>query len=159
MHVDPISSQSPIPHRSDSKRTATSLPGHSATRAITEVFASTRPYPTWWSELDDSRVLRRRKSFGDCILERNLCFVDTPGYSIDGRASETNDAIVNYVEAQLRRVTSASDLKDGDFMNFLTGNGGPQVDVVLFMFSRSGLFPLLCLLSAEMLSANAPEQT
>lgn len=25
-------------------------------------------------------MLRRRKSLGDSVLERNLCFVDTPGY-------------------------------------------------------------------------------
>lgn len=51
------------------------------TTQITEVYASTKPYPEWWSELDDSRVLRRRKSIDEAVLERNICFVDTPGYS------------------------------------------------------------------------------
>lgn len=50
------------------------------TLQITEVYASTRAYPAWWSDLEESRVLRRRKSMGDSVLERNLCFVDTPGY-------------------------------------------------------------------------------
>ena len=51
-----------------------------STLQITEVYASTRAYPAWWSDLEESRVLRRRKSLGDSVLERNLCFVDTPGY-------------------------------------------------------------------------------
>lgn len=50
------------------------------TTQITEVYASTRAYPAWWSDLEESRILRRRKSLGDSVLERNLCFVDTPGY-------------------------------------------------------------------------------
>ena len=47
---------------------------------ISEIFASTKPYPDWWNELDEYQVTRRRKSFGDGVLERNICFVDTPGY-------------------------------------------------------------------------------
>lgn len=50
------------------------------TSQITEIYASTKPYPEWWSEGDDFGVLRRRKSLGDAVLDRNICFVDTPGY-------------------------------------------------------------------------------
>lgn len=50
------------------------------TTQITEIYASTKAYPSWWAEVDESKVLRRRKSMGDSVLERNLCFVDTPGY-------------------------------------------------------------------------------
>lgn len=50
------------------------------TGQITEIYASTKPYPEWWSEIDDFQVLRRRKSLGDSVLDRNICFVDTPGY-------------------------------------------------------------------------------
>lgn len=55
---------------------------HDATTHITEVYASTRAYPSWWSELEDGKVLRRRRSSvaGDSVLERNICFVDTPGW-------------------------------------------------------------------------------
>ena len=52
----------------------------SGTSQITEIYASTKPYPEWWSEGDDFGVLRRRKSLGDAVLDRNVCFVDTPGY-------------------------------------------------------------------------------
>lgn len=47
---------------------------------ITEIYASTKPYPEWWSEVDDLSVLGRKKSMGDAVLDRNICFVDTPGY-------------------------------------------------------------------------------
>jgi hypothetical protein len=50
------------------------------TTQITEIYASTKPYPEWWSDLDDLSVLKRRKSLGDTVLDRNICFVDTPGY-------------------------------------------------------------------------------
>lgn len=53
--------------------------GGTRTKKITEIYASTKPYPEWWSEVDDLMVLRRRKSLGDAVLDRNVCFVDTPG--------------------------------------------------------------------------------
>lgn len=54
--------------------------GDVATGSIAEIYASTKPYPEWWSEIDDFKVLQRRKSLGDAVLDRNICFVDTPGY-------------------------------------------------------------------------------
>lgn len=88
VHVDPIL-PSPIsliprnidspPGRRGSRRQASR--SDVGTSQITEVFASTKPYPEWWSELDDSRILKRRKSIEDAVLDRNICFVDTPGYS------------------------------------------------------------------------------
>lgn len=88
VHVDPIapSSMAVIPRntsfspgRRGSRRQASK--SDISTCQITEVFASTKPYPEWWSELDGSQILRRRKSVGDAVLDRNICFVDTPGYS------------------------------------------------------------------------------
>jgi hypothetical protein len=84
VHVDPLST-TPVSiletrrknSRSKSRSGSTDM---QATLQITEVYASTRAYPAWWSDLEESRVLRRRKSLGDSVLERNLCFVDTPGY-------------------------------------------------------------------------------
>ena len=72
VHVDPHVSSRGSRRNADSE----------STRNINEVFASTRPYPHWWSEIDDNKVLRRRKSrcAEEQVIERNLCFVDTPGY-------------------------------------------------------------------------------
>lgn len=84
VHVDPISTGSSLSgSRSSSYFAMNNRASGDSTKKITEVYASTRPYPHWWSELDDSRLLRRRKSkYGteEQIIERNLCFVDTPGY-------------------------------------------------------------------------------
>ena len=55
------------------------------TENILEIKASTRAYPPWWKseaerETKSSRPqLTRRESVGE-VLERNICFVDTPGY-------------------------------------------------------------------------------
>lgn len=121
VHVDPFpSSSSPRPHRSSRSRTATS-----------EIYASTKPYPSWWSDLEDSRVLRRRKSMGDIVLERNLCFVDTPASRV-----EQTDAIVYYMHQQLVRAIAAPDSSNVDFQNMLAGNGGSQVDAVIYLISQ-----------------------
>jgi len=84
VHVDPLSA-TPISvpetrrksSRTKSRRGSADM---QSTSQVTEVYASTRAYPAWWSDLEESRILRRRKSMGDSVLERNLCFVDTPGY-------------------------------------------------------------------------------
>ena len=95
VHVDPIAPSSLLAS-SVLARSAPSTPqpeggrqkwgrrassrGSAGTTQITEVYASTKPYPEWWSEVDDFRVMQRRKSLGDAVLDRNICFVDTPGY-------------------------------------------------------------------------------
>ncbi|EAW14687.1 uncharacterized protein ACLA_000980 [Aspergillus clavatus NRRL 1] len=102
-----------------------------------EIYASTKPYPPWWSDLEDSRVLRRRKSNGDVVLERNICFVDTLPNSLS-RVGQT-DAIVHYMQQQLLRATTAVDSSKADFQNLLAGNGGAQVDAVLYLISEDTL--------------------
>ena len=81
VHVDPLAPTSaPEPRRKASKTKRSGSADLNSTLEVTEIYASTRPYPAWWSDLEDSKILRRRKSMGDSVLERNLCFVDTPGY-------------------------------------------------------------------------------
>ncbi|CAG8978518.1 hypothetical protein HYALB_00010061 [Hymenoscyphus albidus] len=142
VHVDPISSTPiSIPEsnrkasRTKSKNGATDL---QTTSQITEVYASTRPYPSWWSDLEDSKVLKRRKSLGDSILERNLCFVDTPGYSNKTSASamECIDPVIEYIESHLRKATSLDHMSDNDMISMLGGNGGSQVDLVLYVIKN-----------------------
>ncbi|KAI9802623.1 MAG: hypothetical protein M1826_005053 [Phylliscum demangeonii] len=132
VHVDPISSEPRAVAAGKGRRRRASR-----TRHTTEIYASTKPYPAWWSELDDSRgQLRRRKSYGDSILERNLCFVDTAGYAPDGPSSKAMDGILRYVESQRRRAMPTDGVTDGDLMNLLSGNGGPQVDAVFFLVAK-----------------------
>lgn len=120
VHVDPLSTSQT-----------------SETPRLTETHASTRPYPAWWSELDESRILKRRKSMGDSVLERNLCFVDTA-------SSKRLDHIIHYAEQQLMRAIEATNSGRHDFTSMLSGQGGSQVDVVLYLMSKGELpFPIL----------------
>ncbi|KAL4894624.1 hypothetical protein BDV59DRAFT_13859 [Aspergillus ambiguus] len=104
---------------------------------VSEIYASTKPYPAWWSDLEDSRVLRRRKSTGDVVLERNLCFVDTPQTTLS-RPGQT-DAVLQYIRQQLLRAAGSLQSPNHDFQNLLAGNGGAQVDAVLYLISTDTL--------------------
>ena len=145
MHVDAVSSGQPSLEKTDNKRVK-GRPTSSNVRStplITELYASTKPYPAWWSDVEDTRLLRRKRGLEDAVLERNLCFVDTPGYSSGMAKMEAIDAVIQYVEHQLRRSFSAS-AGEGDLVGLMSGDGGSQVDVVLYMISQGKLFFLLC---------------
>lgn len=103
------------------------------TSEITEVYASTKAYPLWWSDFEDSKILRRRKSSGDTVLERNVCFVDTPGYDSGTSMLESMESTLQYIEAQMAKNTSFSSMSDIDLLSMLGGGGGFQVDVVLYL--------------------------
>ncbi|KKK22784.1 hypothetical protein AOCH_007580 [Aspergillus ochraceoroseus] len=139
VHVDPFDepahplvSLSHVRRSSRASSRPTPLPA-----PVSEIYASSKPYPTWWSDLEDSRVLRRRKSMGEIVLERNLCFVDTPA----SRLSQLGqiDAIIQYMNQQLFRATAALETSNNDFQNMLAGNGGCQVDVILYLISQDTL--------------------
>lgn len=94
VHVDPLSTSTPSALETTRRKSKSKPKGKkssgdlNSTSRIIEISASTRAYPQWWSELDDVKFLRRRKSTGDSVLERNLCFVDTPGYGNGTSVSE-----------------------------------------------------------------------
>ncbi|KAG0138748.1 Septin-domain-containing protein [Tuber indicum] len=137
VHVDPISSNScQTGARAGSSYYAiNSRSNGDSTKDITEVYASTRPYPHWWSELDDSRLLRKRRSkpgIDDQVIERNLCFVDTPGYGVGTSFLECVEPVVRYVEGQLERTRAIVSGNSGDLLPLLSGDGTPQVDIVFY---------------------------
>ena len=66
---------------------------------------------------------------GDAVLERNLCFVDTS-------SSTKLEHIVRYLEQQLMLARSAADLRSHNFVGLLSGRGGTQVDVILYLVSH-----------------------
>lgn len=103
VHVDPIcpqptfSSQRSVSNRPRGR--SKSSKNSSTASQISEIYASTKPYPEWWSDLDESRILKRRKSLGgDTILDRNICFVDTPGYSDGSSVSDKNRFVMSSIE-------------------------------------------------------------
>ncbi|KAL8792950.1 MAG: hypothetical protein Q9195_004447 [Heterodermia aff. obscurata] len=139
VHVDPLSPTASIeqlpprkPKGSHGQDTATAR----TTDHITEVFASTRPYASWWSEIDDYRFFRRRKSVGDAVLERNLCFVDTPGYSRAMSTTEGIELVIQYIENQLAKTFSFANTSEGEIVSMMGGDGGSQVDLVLYMITQ-----------------------
>ncbi|KAK1835119.1 Septin-1 [Podospora conica] len=115
-----------------SSRRQPSRSGDIPTGSIAEIYASTKPYPEWWSEIDDFKVLQRRKSLGDVVLDRNICFVDTPGYGSGSSSMDTITPVTSYIEGHFRRMRSDS-LSDGDTLNLIGGAGGVQVDVLFYM--------------------------
>lgn len=73
---------------------------------------------------------------GDAVLERNLCFVDTPGYNQGSAALGGLDVISRYMQQQLHRTIAAVNSGNGDLLNLLSGNGGWQVDAILYLISQ-----------------------
>lgn len=141
VHVDPFP-QNSIPNRISNAGRVTSRIGSKRRRprhhaSAVEIYASTRPYPEWWTDLEDSRVLRRRKSQGDVVLERNICFVDT----VDGKSNRTDqtELEVRYMKQQFQRAVTSIHTVDSDLRGLLSGNGGSQVDSVLYLISEGKL--------------------
>ncbi|KAL2287759.1 hypothetical protein FJTKL_05108 [Diaporthe vaccinii] len=135
VHVDPIAPQSTAllgqnssPRRGRSK----SSRNNTRTTEIAEIFASTKPYPEWWSDLDDFQLLKRRKSVDDTILDRNICFIDTPGYSDGASSMESIAPVIRYVESHFEKVQSNAS-PDAEMLNMLGGDGGSQVDLVFYL--------------------------
>ena len=83
--------------------------------------------------MEESRILRRRKSTEDTVLERNICFIDTPALPANATSSAAHP-LPQYMEALLHKNASISAMNDNDLLNVLCGSGGVQVDVVLYAF-------------------------
>ncbi|EXJ88225.1 hypothetical protein A1O1_05155 [Capronia coronata CBS 617.96] len=120
VHVDPVLSSSTKGPQRD---------GHGPVETLSEVYASTKPYPAWWSNVEESRILRRRKSMGDSVLERNVCFVDTSD-------AVKLDRIIQYTEQQLVNAMVSIDRLTNEFSGLLSGRGSSHVDVILYLISK-----------------------
>ena len=134
MHVDPFHLNSTTVNDLLSERK--SKMGAKPAQPITEVFASTKPYPSWWSDIGNPKTLPRPRTMGDAVLERNICFVDTQGYGSGLSRIENMDIILQYIEAQLTKPFTASTASEGDIIGLLSGVGGSQVDVVFYLLSQ-----------------------
>lgn len=73
---------------------------------------------------------------GDSVLERNLCFVDTPGYSHNKSPTESIDLVIRYLTDQIKKTHSFANIGNGDLIGLLSGNGGTQVDVVFYLIAN-----------------------
>jgi hypothetical protein len=77
--------------------------------------------------------MRRRKSSLDAVLERNICFVDTPGFVRGSTETEDMDLVMEYVESLLLQTSSVTTMDDSDVLGVISGSGGVSVDVVLYL--------------------------
>jgi hypothetical protein len=71
---------------------------------------------------------------GDGVLERNLCFVDNE--SGKKTREEHVEFLTQYMIQQFSRGLHAIHTVNTDLQNMLSGNGGSQVDVVLYLVSN-----------------------
>ena len=110
--------------------------GYNRTKQISETYASTKAYPTWWSDLEESSILRRRKSGDGMVLERNICFVDTPGYDSGTSILEGWDKVTGYIESQMNKMLDTGTMENVEIMHLLGGGGGSHVDVVLYLLAH-----------------------
>ena len=76
---------------------------------------------------------------GDTVLERNLCFVYTPGYGHARSVMEGIESVIRHVETQINKSSSVSNASYGELVNLLSGRGGTQVDLVFYMICK-GMF-------------------
>jgi hypothetical protein len=141
VHVDPLSPTKPFPQSTPPKlRTPRRRAEGDGTTRIMEINASTKPYPPWWTDLEQSRTLRRRKSSSDAVLERNLCFVDTPGFRKGAAGVDDMNLVLAYVEDLLLQTSSCTSMEDSDLIGVVSGNGGVLVDVIFYLLSPSKWF-------------------
>lgn len=109
VHVDPVSS--------------------GPTQRIQEIGASTKPYPQWRSDVETSQRLRRA-STSEGALERNITFIDTPSLTEAGA-----DTIRQHMQKSMARMLNMQQLSESEILGMLSGEGGAQVDLVLFLCS------------------------
>ncbi len=62
----------------------------------------------------------------ETVLERNVCFIDT-------QSDHSLRNVVQHVEGLLWRNQSFASYSDSELLSIFSGNGGVQVDVVLYM--------------------------
>ncbi|KAL1311725.1 hypothetical protein AAFC00_001822 [Neodothiora populina] len=104
------------------------------TSAISEINASTKPYPQW-----------KRRSIGGAALERNICIVDTPGCEMNTNNHDTAHSTVpdifDYLQSCLRRNTNLGHSDDPELLDTLSGGGGAQVDAIIYIFPPGQIDP------------------
>ena len=90
--------------------------------------------------------MRRRKSGDEVVLERNVSFVDTPGYDTASTKAEGMEKVLQYIEDQMFKQLKLETSSNADLQGMLGGNGGSQIDLVLYLFTQ-GMITYPCILT------------
>ncbi|KAF4989163.1 hypothetical protein FGRMN_9306 [Fusarium graminum] len=101
----------------------------------TETYASSRPHPWWRSDSELTVTTRRRLSTTGDVLDRNVCFVESPGHQ-HGASGPWRD--LHYVESHLTSVMNKP-MADLDLLALVNSGGEPVVDALLYLVPHSGL--------------------
>lgn len=134
VHVDPLSpSSSNLLVSRDSFQRRISKQSVRLNDVI-EIYASTKPYPVWWNDAGQTKGAARRKSMGDDVLERNLCFADILENGLR-KESDQESLAIEYIEDQLKRIATM-DMPEEELLSVVCGRGGPHVDLVLYMLGH-----------------------
>ena len=127
---------------------------------MSEIHASTKPYPAWWTDGGSKRASVTSGESASAILERNICFVDSPGvYSHDSvgypsqhleveltlqpHSTSPLDAISTYLTEHIS-ASAIDSLEDLSLLKMLEAGGGSLVDAVFYLISPSGKLHRLC---------------
>ncbi|EGU73420.1 hypothetical protein FOXB_16058 [Fusarium oxysporum f. sp. conglutinans Fo5176] len=101
----------------------------------TETYASSRPQPWWRSDSELTVTTRRRISTTGDVLDRNVCFVESPGHRRDACGSWRD---LHYVESHLTSLMNKP-MADSDLFTLVNSGGEPVVDALLYLIPHSGL--------------------
>ena len=129
IHIDPKSLGVSEDLLSPSQVTRREVVSSWQAQNISEIYASTRAHPFWWNEGEERG---RRKSATEPVLDRNICFVDTPGFD-SSSYSRQSSSILKHIESLLHRNASLSELSEEELLSIYSGNGGVQVDLAVFV--------------------------
>jgi hypothetical protein len=72
----------------------------------------------------------------DIVLERNICFIDTPGYDAGMSVVEGMELVTRYVTTQMSKTIPANTLGDDELLGILGGGGGLHVDVAFYLIDQ-----------------------
>lgn len=125
VHVEYLTASSSAPSLSDNV-----LAALGSTSAPIEYQASTKPYPSWWSDTENSRAWWRRKSVGEAVLERNIRFIDTQGEE----SSTSVMSLIHKINKTYSSMSTLGGLTDSEMLDLLSGRSGMLYDVVLHLF-------------------------
>ncbi|RGP69750.1 hypothetical protein FLONG3_7702 [Fusarium longipes] len=101
----------------------------------TETYASSRPQPWWRSDSELTVTTRKRLSATGDVLDRNVCFVESPGHQ-HGTSGPWRD--LHYVESHLTSLMNKP-MADSDLFTLINSGGEPVVDALLYLIPHSGL--------------------
>jgi hypothetical protein len=87
-------------------------------------------------------VLRRRKSLSETVLERNICFIDSPGFDSGNALTLERQPLIRYLETLFHKNAAITEMGSSDLLGVLSGAGGVQIDVVLYICSPAGKFSM-----------------